>query len=88
LGYTPTYHITEPQSNGWDTIWTTPIECVLPDGYSVAECVDGSMQLYDAQDQRVEIEDDHGHPAILECVRYNKRHKPYGVYTRLDKAAQ
>jgi len=85
FGNPPMYHIDEPLSSDWDMVWVSPIDITLPEGYSVAECASGGRELYDLQDQRVEIVDDHGHPALLVDVRTNKRGKQYGVYQRLDE---
>ena len=57
----------------------------LPDGYEVAECNGGTLELYDPQGKRVEILDDHGHPAIVTGVGYNKEGKAFVHYLRLDK---
>jgi hypothetical protein len=88
FGYAPTYHCDEPYKDvaPWDTMITvTPVEITLPDGYEIAKSASGPKELYDAQGEYVQIVDDHGHPAILIDVRYNKRGKQYGVYNRLDK---
>ena len=85
FGNAPTYHLDEPSHSDKDMIWVTAIDCTLPDGYSVAECQDGSTQLYDKNNEHVQIIDDHSHPAILLDVYHAKSGKPYGHFLRLDK---
>jgi hypothetical protein len=85
FGNTPTYHLDEPYHSDKDMIWVTAIDIVLPDGYTVAESNSGSKELYDENDNQVDIIDDHGHPAILLDVYNNKQGKHYGHFLRLDK---
>lgn len=64
FGFKPTYHLDKVCTSEKDMIWITEILCTLPEGYLIAECVSGTTELYNERGQRVEIVDDHGHPAV------------------------
>lgn len=57
----------------------------LPDGYEVSESNGGTTELYDPQGRRVEIVDDHGHPALYVGDGINKNGDRFTRYLRLDK---
>jgi len=57
----------------------------LPDGYEVAESNGGTLELYNPQGERVQIMDDHGHPAVVTGIGYNRDGKAFAHYLRLDK---
>ena len=85
FGNPPTYSLDKPYTSDWDMIWAEPITCTLPDGYTIAECVSGTMELYNPDNQREEIVDDHGHPAIVTGMGVNSAGKTFTRYQRLDK---
>jgi hypothetical protein len=85
FGNAPTYHCGKPYTSDSEMIWADEITITLPGGYEIAESADSEKHLYDAKGEYVQIDDDHGHPAILLDVYYSKTGKPYGHYLRLDK---
>jgi hypothetical protein len=85
FGYPPTYHCDKPYTSDSEMVWADEIAVNLPDGYEIAKSNSGPMELYDPDGERVEITDDHGHPAIMLDLYHSKSGKPYGHYLRLDK---
>lgn len=85
LGSPPSYHLDKPYTSESEMIWAEPILCTLPDGYSIAESNGGTTELYDENNQREQIIDDHGHPAIAIGVGRNKNGKESAICRRLDK---
>lgn len=83
FGNPPTYHLDEPYDA--EMLLAEPITCTLPEGYTIAECNQGTTELYDTKGQREPITDDHGHPAIVTGVGVNKQGKTFEIYLRLDK---
>lgn len=85
FGNKPTYSIDVPMHSDADMVWIYPVVCTIPDGYSVGKAEDGASYLYNERNQYMEIVDDHGHPAIVTGVGYNKEGKSFARYLRLDK---
>lgn len=85
FGNDPTYHVDAPSHSDADLIWIEPVTITIPDGYSIDESNSGPREMYDRDGQRVEIVDDHGHPAILIGIGRNRDGKAFARYQRLDK---
>lgn len=66
-------------------LWVEEIQCTLPEGYSIVERVSDTTELYNESGKRVEIVDDHGHPAIVLDILHNKEGRSFAKYLRLDK---
>lgn len=84
FGFLPTYHLDKPYINGSEIGWTKPIECTLPDGYTIGVNDTGITELYDAENKCASIIDYNGHPAITTGLNFNKQ-GVFAIYKILDK---